>query len=261
VVYLVHGWPGTSWDWFGAGRAGRTAAALQLAGLVQPMILVSVDAAGGTPRDTECLDSTRGGPRIQTFLSHALVTDVDRTFRTIPDRSGRAVGGVSSGGYCALNLGLRHQQVYGAILAMMPYGDPGANAVAFMLRGDAALARWNSPADYVGTVPLRHRQSVFLATGRHDRETYRTVQLMAAVLGRRGDYIGVRVNAGLGHNWREARYELPYALAFASSRLGPPARGSGWPQLPATPGGELGVRAAAISRPLPRTGSRSRAAW
>jgi enterochelin esterase-like enzyme len=220
VVYLVHGWPGTPWDWFGAGRAGRTAATMQRQNLIRPMILVSVNAGAGTPRDTECLDSTRGGPRIQTFLSSALVADVDHAYRTIRGRAGRAIGGVSSGGYCALNLGLRHQQVFGAILAMMPYGDPGRNAIGFMLGGNTALGRANSPSDYVRTMRLRGHQSVFLGTGRHDAETYRTVQLMASVLGGRGDYVGVRINSGLGHNWREARDELPYALGFASARLG-----------------------------------------
>ena len=222
VVYLVHGWPGTPWDWFGAGQAARTAATMQMEHLIRPMILVSVDAGAGTPRDTECLDSTTGGPRIQTFLSSALVADVDRAYRTIRSPAGRAVGGVSSGGYCALNLGLRHQQVFGAILAMMPYGDPGRNAVDLMLGGDTALGRANSPSDYVSTMLMRRIQSVFLATGRHDTETYRIVQLMASVLGERGDYVGVRINPGLGHNWREARYELPYALAFASARLAAP---------------------------------------
>ena len=223
VVYLVHGWPGTSWDWFGAGQAGRTAATMQLEHLIRPMILVSVNAGGGTPRDTECLDSTRGGPRIQTFLSSALVRDVDHAYRTIRSPAGRAIGGVSSGGFCALNLGLRHQQVFGAILAMMPFGDPGKNAVGLMLDGNGTAARANSPSDYVRTMRIERLQSVFLATGRHDAEPYRVVQLMASVLSRRGDYVGVRINAGLGHNWHEARDELPYALAFASDRLnGPP---------------------------------------
>jgi hypothetical protein len=104
---------------------------------------------------------------------------------------------------------------------MMPYGDPGRNAVAFMFGGNTALGRENSPSDYVRTMRLREHQSVFMATGRHDSDTYRTVQLMATVLGERGDYVGVRVNAGHGHNWREARDELPYALAFASARFGP----------------------------------------
>ena len=221
VVYLVHGWPGTPWDWFGAGEAGRTAVAMQREHLIQPMILVSVNAGAGTPKDTECLDSTTGGPRIETFLSSTLVADVDHAYRTIRGRTGRAVGGVSSGGYCALNLGLRHQRVFGTILAMMPYGDPGRNAVTFMFGGNTALGRANSPSDYVRTMRLREHQSVFLATGRHDAETYRTVQLMATVLDERGDYVGVRINPGLGHNWREARDELPYALAFASARFGP----------------------------------------
>lgn len=33
---------------------------------------------------------------------------------------------MSSGGYGALNLGLRHQGTYSVILSMMPYGEPGA---------------------------------------------------------------------------------------------------------------------------------------
>ena len=35
------------------------------------------------------------------------------------------------------------------------------------------------------------------------------------------------INPGLGHTWREARYELPYALVVASARLGAPAHPPG----------------------------------
>ena len=190
--------------------------------LIQPMILVSVNAGAGTPKDTECLDSTTGGPRIQTFLSSALVADVDHAYRTIRGPAGRAVGGVSSGGYCALNLGLRHQRVFGAILAMMPYGDPGRNAVAFMFGGNTALGRANSPSDYVRTMRLR-APPVGLPGHRAAR--------LRHVPDRAADGDGARRarrlrrgtgQPGLGHNWREARDELPYALAFASARFGPP---------------------------------------
>ena len=149
------------------------------------------------------------------------MADVDHAYRTIRGPAGRAIGGVSSGGYCALNLGLRHQRVFGTILAMMPFGDPGRNAVAFMFGGNAAARPGEQPVRLRPHDAAAGAQSVFLATGRHDSDTYRTVQLMASVLGRRGDYVGVRINAGLGHNWREARDELPYALAFASARFGP----------------------------------------
>ena len=147
--------------------------------------------------------------------------DIDHAFRTIRSPAGRAIGGVSSGGYCALNLGMRHQQVFGAILAMMPFGDPGKNAINLMLGGNYTEGRANSPSDYVRTMRIQRFQSVFLSTGRHDAEPYRITQFMASVLSKRGDYVGVRINAGLGHNWHEARDELPYALAFASERLNP----------------------------------------
>ena len=251
VVYLVHGWPGTAYDWFGAGRAGRTAALMQREGLLRPMILVAPDASGGTVRDTECLDSTAGGPKLETYLTRTVVATVDRAFRTIPDRSARALGGVSSGGYCALNLGLRHQDVFSAVLAMMPYGDPGANATATMLGGDALLRRENSPAWYAGTIPLRYPQAVFAAAGRDDRLCIRTAERAVTVLGDRGDYVGLRINPGLGHDWREARFELPYALAFASARLAPAQPGL------AAPGASAAGRVV-FSREL-RSGTRSRA--
>lgn len=246
VIYLIHGYPSSSFDWFGAGRAGNTAALMQRDGLLGPMILVAPDASGGILQDTECLDSTTGGPRLETFLTRTVVSTVDRRFRTIRERSGRAIGGVSSGGYCALNLGLRHQQEFGAVLGIMPYGDPGRNAIRSMLGGDRTLARDNSPADYAGTIPLRYLQSIFLAAGKDDPETHTVVEQMARTLGHRGDYVAMRTNRGLGHNWREARAELPYALAFASTRLTPA-------QVPAHAGLPGGPRAGAALAASSRT--------
>src|SRR5664280_2537066 len=53
--------------------------------------------------DSECVDG---------------VAAVDAQLRTVADRSHRAVGGMSAGGYCALNLGLRHRDTFAAIVDM-----------------------------------------------------------------------------------------------------------------------------------------------
>jgi Putative esterase len=221
VVYLIHGWVSSSYDWFGAGRAAQIEALLQRDKLIQPMILVAPDASGGTIRDTECLDSTTGGPRIETFLTRTVVQVIDTRFRALADRGDRAIGGLSAGGYCALNIGLRHQAEYDAILAMEPYGGPGDSAITYMLGGNQVLARENSPTDYVRTLPLRYRQTVFLGAATNDG-TRGDARLFGGVLARRGDYVTVSTVTHFGHTWREGRAELPYALRLASKVLHPP---------------------------------------
>jgi enterochelin esterase-like enzyme len=222
VAYVLHGYPSSSYDWFGAGRLATSAALLQRQGLLRPMILVSPDVSGGTVRDTECMDSSVGGPRIETFLTRTVVTTIDRRYRTLADRSDRVLGGVSAGGFCALNVGLRHQQEFAEILGLMPYGDPGRNAEEFMFHGDPRLVRLNSPDQYVATMPIRRPQSVFIAAGLGDPVVVASARELARELAARGLYVGLRIDpAGYGHTWREARREVPYALAFASAHLGP----------------------------------------
>ena len=240
VVYLIHGWISSSYDWFGGGRAAQIAALLQREGLIQPMILVAPDASGGTLRDTECLDSTTGGPRIETFLTRTVVRAIDARFRAVNSRSDRAIGGLSAGGYCALNVGLHHQDEYGAILAMEAYGGPGDSAIRLMLGGNQVLGRENSPSDYVRTLPLRWRQAVFLGAASNDA-TRGDARQFGSILAVRGDYVSVSTATHYGHTWREGRAELPYALRFASTALhSPPAAPShptagGRPRVPGEP--------------------------
>jgi putative esterase len=225
VAYLLPGYPSSSYDWFGAGRLAASAASLQRQGLLRPMILVSPDVSGGSRQDTECLDSSVGGPRIETFLTRTVVTTVDHDYRTLAERSERVLGGVSAGGFCALNVGLRHQQEFGVLLGLMPYGDPGRKADDVMFHGDPRLVRLNSPSLYVATMPIRQPQPVFLAAGLGDPEVDGIVPDLARKLAARGLYVGMRLDpVGLHHTWREARREVPYALAFASAHLGPERR-------------------------------------
>jgi Putative esterase len=232
VAYLLHGYPGGSYDWFGAGRLARAYAALRQAGLVEAMILVSPDVSGGTLRDTECLDSIAGGPRIETFLTRTVVSTVDRRYRTLADRGHRILGGMSAGGFCALNVGLRHQSEFGVLLGLLPSGDPGANADRLMLHDDGRLVRLNSPDRYIPTVPLRYRQYVFLSAPLDDRESAPTTRILARQLAARGVFVAEWMDPhGLGHTWHEARREVPYALMFASAHLHPSASGPPIPPL------------------------------
>lgn len=154
-----------------------------------------------------------------------MVAAVDSHFRTVAARTGRAIGGMSSGGYCALNLGLRHQDTFAVILASQPYGDPGQDVVGPELGGSRRLFHANSPSYYVPTLRFAHPMAVFLDAGGDDPETARTAVGLARALADRGQYVALRLAPGLHHTWREARVELPYSLVFAADHLHPATAG------------------------------------
>jgi enterochelin esterase-like enzyme len=216
VVYLLHGYPGAPIDWFRAARVQQLMDVMIADGLARPMILVAPSASGGWLHDSEMLNQV-GGPQVETFLTSALVQAVDARFRTVADRAGRAIGGMSSGGYGALNLGLRHQDTYAVILSLMPYGTPG-DVGKRLLGGSRALWLANSPDAYIPTMRFRHRMWVDLLAGPSDPELGEAMRLAGMLRARRQPAVFSEV-AGAGHTWRGVRLELPYALAFASAHL------------------------------------------
>jgi S-formylglutathione hydrolase FrmB len=216
VVYLLHGYPGGPSDWFRGAQVQQVMDAMLRDRLVQPMIVVAPDASGGWLHDSEMLNQV-GGPQVATYLTRTVVDAVDGSFRTVPDRGARAIGGMSSGGYGALNLGLRHQGVYSVILSEMPYGDPGPVTWS-LLGGSHALWLANSPSHYIPTITFQHPMAVDLLAGSRDRTRGGAVRL-ARMLAARGQQAQDTIVPDANHTWRGARAELPYALAFASQHL------------------------------------------
>ena len=61
--------------------------------------------------------------RYEDFIVKDLVPYVDKHYRTIASREGRAIAGVSMGAWGAMLLGLKHHQLFGAIGALSaPFG-------------------------------------------------------------------------------------------------------------------------------------------
>jgi S-formylglutathione hydrolase FrmB len=218
VVYLIGGFPGRAADWFVAGLAARTMDVLISQHVVPPMILVSPDAAAGHRLyDSECLNAV-GGPQEETFLTRDLLAWTDRHFRTIADRDGRAIGGMSSGGFCALNLGLRHQDTYRVILAMQPYGDPGRSGYEHLAWRRALMAA-NTPSRYIPRMRFRHPVVAMLDAGQFDAAGVVRARALAEALAARGQQVAFRIEPGDTHSWHAARHGLPYLLDFAAHHL------------------------------------------
>jgi len=106
VIYLLHGYSGnyTNWSGLGAGRAAK--------GL--GVIVVMPD--GGNSWYINWAESEDGQKNAwDDFIAKDLVGHVDATYRTIAAREGRAINGLSMGGFGALSVGLRHPDLFGSV--------------------------------------------------------------------------------------------------------------------------------------------------
>jgi S-formylglutathione hydrolase FrmB len=108
VLYLLHGGFGNFRDWTDAGDAERISAGL-------PLIVVMPDAGRGGWY-TDWANFGRGGPPAwETFHIDELLPWVDANFRTIAARQGRAIAGLSMGGFGAMSYAGRHPDLFGAV--------------------------------------------------------------------------------------------------------------------------------------------------
>ncbi|HEY3503294.1 MAG TPA: alpha/beta hydrolase-fold protein [Actinocatenispora sp.] len=223
VLYLYGGWPGRSTDWLVAGQIQGVLDDLIAARRVEPMIVVMPDTTLGGFHDTECLDAV-GGPRLESFLTGTLVRYVDTHFRTLASRTGRALGGMSSGGYGALNLGLHHTDAVGTIAALEPYPSPGDGPESSALRNDPALVRRNTLTEHVPTMRFAGPVPVFLDWPEHASATERADnRRLAALLRSRGQAVTTATEP-TSHTWHQAQYAAPAMLEFLSAHLARPTR-------------------------------------
>ena len=115
VVYLLHGWPGSEGNWPNMGHAADTADSLIASGRIPPVVLVFPDGTGkGLLGRSLYIDSYDGQSKVETFITHHLVSWVDSTFRTIRAPGSRGVIGLSDGGTAAINLVLQHPDIFSA---------------------------------------------------------------------------------------------------------------------------------------------------
>lgn len=109
VLYLLPGTSGRAQDWTTLGGAEQTTSGL-------PVIVVMPDIDVNGSGGGWCTDSYNGGaggpPEWETFHVDELVPWVDANLRTVADRDGRAVVGLSQGGFCALSYAARHPDVF-----------------------------------------------------------------------------------------------------------------------------------------------------
>src|SRR6185503_3542865 len=83
---------------------------------VPPMVIVYV--SGGSR--TFYFDSADGKLLSETTIIKELLPHVDKTYRTIARREGRAIQGMSMGGFGALRLAAKHPELFSSVVAFAP---------------------------------------------------------------------------------------------------------------------------------------------
>lgn len=108
VLYLLHGLGGSAGDWVSQrARLAEYAAGHRL-------IIVVPEGRDGWYTDS----ATVAADKFETYFVEELIPDVQRRFRTVEGREGRAVAGLSMGGYGALKFGLKHPEKFALAASM-----------------------------------------------------------------------------------------------------------------------------------------------
>jgi S-formylglutathione hydrolase FrmB len=117
VLYFLHGSSGSATDPFDAGLP-QVIARLIRAGY-PPFVLASPGGIGVSHRDTEWANAVDGTDQFETFVTRSVIDAVEGRSRR--DRNRRAIAGFSMGGYGAVNLALRHPDLYGQVVPIAGY--------------------------------------------------------------------------------------------------------------------------------------------
>lgn len=182
VLYLLHGQTYTADQWIRLG-AVKALDDLILSGETQPFLVVFPD-----DRYWNLPPGAGFGQR----LMENLLPYIDSTYRTLPDRRHRAIGGLSRGAGWALRLGFTRWDLFSVI---------GLHSLA-VLQGDASkLDRW------IEEIPPAHRPQVFMDIGENDQESDMARAVEASFN-----------ENGLAHEWR--LYSGAHTEAYWSAHVG-----------------------------------------
>ncbi|MBP6702980.1 MAG: hypothetical protein KA385_05705 [Vicinamibacteria bacterium] len=202
---------------------------LRKSGVAPEAIVVTVDGGNNL-----FLNSPRG--RYQDMVAKDLVAHIDATYRTIPNRGGRALLGISMGGYGALNIAFAHPSVFGAVathsamlLSQIPTAEGGARGGqmraftgVFGDPIDAAAWKANDPLELAKTVDVKDLPALYLDCGSEDR-----YGLSAGNKTLHETLEARKVPHGFGlypgdHGYEYVHTVFPKSLAFLKDRLPKP---------------------------------------
>lgn len=216
VVYLLHGHGGEAGDWFTYSRAAELANRHNIAVV--------------TPDGANAWYINGGSGRWRDYITDELVREVETRWPVKTSREGRAIAGLSMGGYGAINLALQRPDVFSLAASMSGALDitrannifeGGRRVDAEVLAGfgppDSATRRDNDIYRLAAEADPSKLPYLHLDCGRDD-PWFGVNREFAQVLARRGIAHNFQELPG-DHDWRYWDRQIEVVLALAAKRL------------------------------------------
>jgi enterochelin esterase-like enzyme len=145
VLYMLHGLSGSYLEWIDY-KLLDTVDALITQGKIKPIIIVLPSG------DQEYwVDHANGGPQWGEYVVHDVVGYIDASYRTIPNRDNRAIGGHSMGGHGSLQLAFNHPEIFSVVGAHSPTLRTKEQAAPYF--GDETYYEAHDPVSLAKSLP------------------------------------------------------------------------------------------------------------
>ncbi len=218
VLYLLHGFPGKPLAFLETVRMGVVEDTLVAEHKAQPLILVMPYGSTGQFTDKEWANGYGAGQGWASFVSRDVVDAVDSRYRTIPTRTARAIGGLSEGGYGAINIALHNPREFGVVESWSGYELP--DEIRSIFGPNLELLEQNDPmTQLAGVAPLLRAGHTYfwLYSGASDKLRVQNVEFARELTRERIPHRFFEVPGG--HNWALWRAEATRAYLAAAERL------------------------------------------
>ncbi|MBD1911837.1 MULTISPECIES: alpha/beta hydrolase-fold protein [unclassified Leptolyngbya] len=178
VIFLLHGGHDDARAYIDKYGMAQVLADLYQSHKLEPSIIITPDGndqRGSSPLwDPQYFDGPNG--RVATLIGSELVQVVKERYRTSESPKFWAMGGISSGGWGAFNIGLRYLNHFNILFSHSGYFTDSSGAT-------------NSPNQFIQTLPLaqlKQLRGVYLDAGENDTDFLTSTQQFHETLNRLG---------------------------------------------------------------------------
>jgi len=225
VIYALHGMFENSSFWERRGLSSQYDELVK-SGVAPNAIVVTVDGGNNL-----FVNSSKGN--YQDMVTKELVDYIDKNYRTIAKREGRALLGVSMGGYGALHIAFSRPEVYVAVathsamlLTEIPTIEAGARGGqmraftgVFGEPVDPAIWKADDPLELAKTVDPKKAPALYFDCGGQDRYgLFKGNELLHTILDSRKIPNDFSISPG-DHGYEFVKSVLPKSLGFLKSKL------------------------------------------
>ncbi len=209
TLYLLHGSPGSEYDWIRGGKAVQSADTLIAHREIPELIMVFPDGNGRNGETSEWGNSFDQQQLMENFVALDLVHFIDQNYRTIPTVGYRAIGGFSMGGFGAMNIAVHHPDIFGSVIALAGY----YTASGSIWGQNTAYIQANSPAFVLPARSQAWKLRIFLGAATKDQPYYAdTQQFILELKTLHMDYTFDLVNGY--HTWNVWEAQLYHGLLW-----------------------------------------------